>query len=143
MAKTAKTLGANEYVDLYIENKKAGGDFKLVKKASRKHNFYEGEDEYLGDGPVTPWQRYKNSEGQFEIDDRDTVATMAIEDAILQADMTGQSPDIKLVYRTMTNGGAISKEEFSDVVLKPSKDVGGKGERVTRSYDWVGVKVFA
>ncbi len=135
MSEAVANIGRQLTVSLYIEDRKAGRDFSNMKNWSWSPTYYSGEDEYLGDGEVRPWQQGKGAEGSFSIEESDASFIHQIMQAISDAEIAGQRPKIVLVERTVsTSGGPLGKVTFPNVTLTMDTSQPSKGERKVRNF---------
>lgn len=129
---TIPNLGANVQVLIYVENKRLNRDFKQIKDFSDAPEYYEGADEYLGNGPVEPWQRFKTSKISFSIEESDDGYVSTVLNAIKVAEEAGTRPKIEIVMLTTNNNGTTSKTTYGKVTMRAERSAGGKGEVVMR-----------
>lgn len=142
MAEAAHNLGDNEFLHVYVEGRKIGGNMKNVVSFSCEDEYYEGEDEYLGQQRVRPWQKYKISTGEFACETSNAGFFQDLQKTLDASYAVGQLPKIVLVNETRNSDGTTSKLEFVDCVVKLKKDSSGKGEKVGYSWSWKGIKVL-
>ena len=138
MAENLKTLGANQRVTIFVEGKALSGSYKNITQWSWQPEYYEGEDEYIGKGPVDPWQVPKASSGSFDIEENSGFDVGAIIEAISAAESSGSKPTVRIVEYTDNNDGTTSKASFSGVTLRRKKDNPGKGQKIKHSFTWRG-----
>ncbi len=136
MSTPTANLGVTKKVTIYVEDSNLGRDFVNMTSFSWEPKYVEGDDEYLGESEEEPWQRATGASGAFDIDERDADYCNRLEQALRDAERTGQKPKVRIVERTLSNSGTTSKMTFSNAVLKVKVATGGKNEKIKRSYTW-------
>jgi len=129
-------LGVTKRYSLYISGTKVGRDYLAMRSFNWSRTYAEWTEEYLGDSLEIPGQRCTGANGDFEVDELDAKYCNDIEQALADAERTGLRPDIKLVERTLSNSGTVSKVTFENIALKPAVSGAGKNEIVKRKYTW-------
>lgn len=140
MGEPLKNIGRNVKIFVYVEGTKLGRDFKNITKWNVNHEYYEGDDEHLGRGPVRPWKVYKKSTFSFEFEEDNASTCHAVIQSIDDSESNGTRPDVKVVELTENNDGTVSKAVYEFCVIKFSKDASSKGEKIRYTCTGSGTK---